>query len=164
MSKPVVICVDDESSIRKSLKIELRKTLGRECIIETAEDGEDALELLSELVEDGYEVAVAIVDYIMPNMTGIELCKKIHEISPKTLKIMLTGEADMRVLVTGFKEAGLYRYLVKPWRSEFLKTLILNALKAYFINKKMEEACARSQKLRENVKQYQKLNPHYHKL
>ncbi|NJM88996.1 MAG: response regulator [Hydrococcus sp. RU_2_2] len=132
MKKPVVLCVDDEATIRDSLRIELRKSLGRECSIETAASGEEALEIFAELMEEGYEVAVAIVDYTMPKMTGIELCKRIQEIAPKTLKIMLTGESDVRILMSGFKEAGLHRYLVKPWKSEFLQTLVANGLKSLF--------------------------------
>ncbi|NJK48723.1 response regulator [Candidatus Gracilibacteria bacterium] len=158
MKKPVVLCVDDEATIRDSLRIELRKSLGRECSIETAASGEEALEIFAELMEEGYEVAVAIVDYTMPKMTGIELCKRIQEIAPKTLKIMLTGESDVRILMSGFKEAGLHRYLVKPWKSEFLQTLVANGLKAYFINLKMEQALKRSEKLRQSLQQYQKFN------
>jgi response regulator RpfG family c-di-GMP phosphodiesterase len=158
MRKPVVLCVDDEATIRDSLRIELRKSLGRECSIETAQSGEEALEILSELMEEGYEVAVAIVDYTMPQMTGIELCKRIQEIAPKTIKIMLTGESDVRVLLTGFKEAGLHRYLIKPWKSEYLQTLVANGLKAYFINLKMEQALKRSEKLRQSLQQHQKFN------
>jgi response regulator RpfG family c-di-GMP phosphodiesterase len=158
MKKPVVLCVDDEATIRDSLRIELRKSLGRECSIETAESGEEALEILSELMEEGYDVAIAIIDYTMPKMTGLELCKRIQEIAPKTIKIMLTGESDVRILLSGFKEAGLHRYLVKPWKSEFLKTLIANGLKAYLINLKMEQALKRSEKLRQSVQQHQKFN------
>ncbi|HAG81849.1 MAG TPA: hybrid sensor histidine kinase/response regulator, partial [Cyanobacteria bacterium UBA12227] len=93
MNKPVVICVDDEQTILDSLEIELQKSLGDEYLIETALGGEEALELIEELIEDNYEVVLVISDQIMPNLKGDELLKRVHEISPTTLKIMLTGQA-----------------------------------------------------------------------
>jgi adenylate cyclase len=57
--KPVIICVDDEVTILTSLKSELRKAFGEEYRVEIAEGGEDALELLEELIEDGYEIPYA---------------------------------------------------------------------------------------------------------
>lgn len=58
MNKPVIICIDDESTVLESFKIEIRKAIGNECIIETAEGGEEALDLLAELQEEKYEVVV----------------------------------------------------------------------------------------------------------
>ena len=46
MSKPVIICVDDEPTVLESLKIELKRVLGDSCLIETAEGGEEALDLI----------------------------------------------------------------------------------------------------------------------
>lgn len=67
MSKPVVICVDDEPLVLESLKIELKRVLGDACLIETAEGSEEALELFDELQEsEEYEVALVLADYIMP--------------------------------------------------------------------------------------------------
>jgi len=57
MKKPVIVCIDDEPDVLHSLKIELKKAIGDQCIIETAEGGEDALELLADLQADEYEIA-----------------------------------------------------------------------------------------------------------
>ena len=91
LHKLVIICIDDEQTILDSLKIELERALEDEYIIETAESGQEALELLSELLKDNYSVAVAIADYIMPRMKGDELLIKIHEQDPKIFNILLTG-------------------------------------------------------------------------
>src|SRR5919202_5492274 len=107
MRKPVIICVDDELTILDSLKIELKKSLGDEYLIETAEGGEDALELIEEVLEDHYEIALVISDYLMPKVKGDELLKRIHEISPKTLKILLTGQADLEAVGNAIKYAKL---------------------------------------------------------
>jgi response regulator RpfG family c-di-GMP phosphodiesterase len=67
LSKPVILCVDDEHIILKSLKTELRRTLGGEYKIEIANSGEDALELIEELLENGIEIPY-IHHTIVPNL------------------------------------------------------------------------------------------------
>jgi signal transduction histidine kinase/CheY-like chemotaxis protein len=138
MSKPVVICIDDEPAILQSLKVELRRVLGSECTIETAEGGDEALELLEELQRDRHEVALVLVDYIMPGMKGDDLLKQIHERSPQTFKIMLTGQADMVALGNAIRHAKLYRYIAKPWNSDDLKLTVLEAVRAYLQDRQLE--------------------------
>ncbi len=75
MDKPVILCVDDEQMILTSLKSELREAFRDDYIIETAEGGEDALEVFDELQEDEYEVPLIISDYLMPDIRGDELLK-----------------------------------------------------------------------------------------
>ena len=88
MKKPVIVCIDDEPDVLQSLKIELKKALGDRCIIETAEGGEDALELLADLQAEENEIALVLSDYIMPDIKGDELLRRIHERSPDTLTII----------------------------------------------------------------------------
>lgn len=57
--------------------------------------GIEALELVSYLLVDECEIAVVIADYIMPDMKGDEVWKRIHERSPNRLKIMLTCQATI---------------------------------------------------------------------
>ncbi|MGB6166951.1 MAG: response regulator, partial [Geitlerinemataceae cyanobacterium] len=95
MTQTAILCVDDEPTILDSLKIELEGAFGEEYLLEVAESGEEALEVIEELLEDESEIALVISDYIMPDMKGDELLRRIHELSPKTLKIMLTGQADL---------------------------------------------------------------------
>ena len=139
MNPTTIICVDDEQTILESLKIELEGSLGDEYIIEMAQGGEEALEVLSSYIEDEYEVALVIADYIMPDMKGDELLKRIHSISPKTLKIMLTGQADVEAVGNAINYAKLYRYMAKPWQAEDLKLTVTEALYSYFQDKKLAE-------------------------
>jgi len=147
MNKPVIICVDDEPAVLDSLKIELKRALADECIIETAEGGEDALELLAELKEDQYEVALVLSDYIMPDIKGDELLKRIHAMSPQTLKIMLTGQADLEAVGNAIKHAKLYRYISKPWQTEDLKLTVVEAVHSYLQDKKLTEQNIKLQKI-----------------
>lgn len=151
--KPVVICVDDEPAVLESLRIELRRALGEECIVETAEDGEDALALMSELQEEDYEIALVLSDYIMPTIKGDELLARMHEMSPNTLKIMLTGQANLEAVGNALKQAKLYRYMAKPWSPEDLKVTVLEAVHSYLQDRKLEEQNYRLQLLNEELRQ-----------
>ncbi|MEN8217933.1 MAG: SpoIIE family protein phosphatase [Pseudomonadota bacterium] len=131
MKKLTIICVDDEPSILNSLKIEIKNAVGYGYIIEMAESGEEALELYDELSENGQEIALVIADYIMPGMKGDELLKRIHILSPKTLTIMLTGQAVLDTVSNVIKYADLYRYIAKPWETEDFKLTITDALHCY---------------------------------
>jgi FixJ family two-component response regulator len=161
MSKPVVICIDDEPAILESLKAELKWVLGDDCAIETAESGVEALELLAELQQDQYEVALVLADYIMPGIKGDELLKQIHERSPQTLKIMLTGQADMVALGNAIRHAKLYRFIAKPWNSEDLRFTVVEALRNYLQDRKLEDQNAKlqetNQALEETVRHLRQL-------
>ncbi len=139
MKKPVIVCIDDEPAVLDSLKIELKRALGNECIIETAEGGVDALELVRELQLENAEVALVLSDYIMPDIKGDELLGQIHRLSPQTLTIMLTGQADLTAVGNAIKSAKLYRYIPKPWHTEDLKITVLEAVHSYLQERKLAE-------------------------
>ncbi|MBD2527609.1 PAS domain S-box protein [Nostoc sp. FACHB-133] len=151
MSKPVIICVDDEQTILDSLEVELQKTLGDEYLIETAQSSEEALQLLSELLEEQYEVPVVIVDYLMPNIKGDELLKRIHAISPKTLKIMLTGQPSLEAVGNAIKYAKLYRYIAKPWETEDLRLTVKEAVNSYLQDKKLAQQNVQLQQMNQEL-------------
>lgn len=153
MSKLVILCVDDEQTILDSLEIELKKSLGNEYLIETAESGEEALELMGELLKEQYEVPLVISDYIMPALKGDELLKRIHELSPKTLKVMLTGQAELEVIGKVSQYAKLYRYIAKPWQSEDLKLTVKEAINSYLQEKKLTEQNTQLQQMNQVLEQ-----------
>jgi signal transduction histidine kinase len=72
-------------------------------------------------------------------MKGDELLHQIHVIAPKTLKIMLTGQADMEAVTNAVNDASLYRYIAKPWEKTDLILTVKEALHKYFQNKTLEE-------------------------
>ncbi len=139
MKQTAILCVDDERAILDSLRIELENFFGNEYLIEIAQDGEEALDTLIELLEDSYEVALVISDYIMPGIKGDELLKRIHVISPKTLKIMLTGQADLEAVGNAINYARLYRYIPKPWHDKDLILTVKEAVHSYFKDKQLAE-------------------------
>jgi PAS domain S-box-containing protein len=152
MKKPVIVCIDDEPDVLNSLKIELKKAIGDRCIIETAEGGQDALDLLADLQADEYEVALVLSDYIMPDLKGDELLRKIHERSPDTLTIMLTGQADLEALGNAIKYAKLYRYIPKPWHNEDLKLTVVEAVHSYLQDQKLTDEILKRQEANEELR------------
>jgi signal transduction histidine kinase len=139
MNEPVIICVDDEDIVVKSLKRELKKTFGEDYLIETAESGEEALELVEELLDEDYEIPVIISDHIMPDIKGDQLLQRVHELSPKTLKIMLTGQADLEAVTSAVNAADLYRYIAKPWERTDLILTVKEAIRRYEQDKQLKE-------------------------
>ncbi|MEG5160750.1 response regulator [Microcoleus sp. AT3-A2] len=152
MKKPVIVCIDDEPDVLNSLKIELKKAIGDRCIIETAEGGADALDLLADLQADEYEIALVLSDYIMPDIKGDELLRRIHESSPETLTIMLTGQADLEALSNAIKYAKLYRYIPKPWQNEDLKLTVVEAVHSYLQDQKLTDEIQKRQEVNEELK------------
>jgi PAS domain S-box-containing protein len=151
MTQQVIICVDDEKTILSSLKAELQEAVGKDYIIEIAEGGEEALELIEELLEDGAEIPLLISDHIMPDMKGDELLKQAHLILPKTIKIMLTGEADIAAIAHAINSANLYRYITKPWQSEDLKLTVREALNSYLQDKQLAQQNAQLQQMNQEL-------------
>ena len=133
------MCVDDEKIVLTSLKSELKEAFGNDYLIETAQGGEDALEIVEELMEDQSDVPLIIADYIMPDIKGDELLKRVHQKMPSTLKIMLTGQADSQAVGNAVNDAKLYRYIAKPWDRKDLALTVTEAARAFFQAKKIED-------------------------
>lgn len=146
MKKPVIICVDDEKMVLDSLKTELKESFGNHYAIETAENGEDALEIIQDMLQSNIEIPLIISDYIMPKIKGDELLKEVHSILPRTLKILLTGQATLEGVTNSINYANLYRYIAKPWEQKDLKLTVGEAIKSFLKDKQLEE---QNQQLRE---------------
>lgn len=138
-NKPVIICVDDEKFVLDGLRTVLMEAFGDEYVVEIAEDGRDALLLVKELLANRQEVPVVISDYVMPDMKGDELLKHIRILSQQTLKIMLTGQANIEGVTNAVNEGDLFRYVAKPWNNEHLIGVIRQAIGEYLAEKQKED-------------------------
>jgi class 3 adenylate cyclase/FixJ family two-component response regulator len=156
MSNPTILCVDDEKIVLVSLKQQLRRLFGHDYAIETAESGDEALEIAEELFEDGIELPLIISDQIMPGMKGDELLAEVHALSPKTLTIMLTGQANVNAVGSAVNHANLYRYIAKPWEQADLGLTVTEAVRSYFQDKALDEQNDILQQLHRNLKQLNK--------
>lgn len=123
MNKPVILCVDDEPDILRTLKLQLKNEFKDNYFYELAESGDEALELIEDFPDDD-RVVVVVSDWLMPGIKGDELLIKIHQKYPKMVKVMLTGQADVAAVERAVNQADLYCCLYKPWkREELIKTI-----------------------------------------
>jgi DNA-binding NtrC family response regulator len=106
MPSATILIVDDEQSVLDGLARSLRRPDHR---VRTATSPAMALELL------GLEqVDLIISDHLMPGMSGLEFLKLVRDRFPDTVRIMLTGHADVDVAVRAINEGEIYRFLSKP--------------------------------------------------
>jgi len=128
MSKPVILCVDDEKIVLDSLKRQLRERLGDRYSYELAESAEDAAEVIEELQADGVNVVLIMSDWLMPGKKGDDFLIEVHHDYPDIVKVMLTGQAEEAALQRVATQANLHRCLHKPWTEEELVEAICSGL------------------------------------
>ena len=119
-NKKVILCVDDEKTILKSLKAQLKKHFNKNYTYECAESALEALEIIEELSQDEATITVIVSDWLMPQMKGDEFLAQVHQKYPSITKVMLTGQANEDAIERAQREANLYRCLHKPWNEQEL--------------------------------------------
>jgi len=132
-----VILIDDDILVLQALKDQL-SPVWPDLIFESCQSGEEALEVITELIEDGMEVTAVISDHIMDGMTGAELLVELHRIVPRSRKIMLTGQADLNALSLAVNKGALYRYITKPWDATDMQLTLMEALRAYDADSRLD--------------------------
>ncbi|QJY51102.1 FAD-dependent oxidoreductase [Pseudonocardia broussonetiae] len=115
MSKPVLLTVDDDPGVSRSVARDLRRRYGQDHRIVRAESGADALEALRELVLRGEPVAAILADYRMPGMNGIEFLEQAMDIAPHARRALLTAYADTDAAIQAINVVDVDHYLLKPW-------------------------------------------------
>jgi DNA-binding NtrC family response regulator len=115
-SQPTILIIDDDKAI---LHVFTRIFRSKGYLVTVAAKGKDAIEKIS---NNHYDVA--LIDLRLPDMEGTELFPLIQKVSPKTLKIMLTGKAFLQDSIEGADAL-----LKKPIQPEQLLSVIDNKLK-----------------------------------
>ena len=131
MDKGFIICVDDEESVVSTLKEQLAKYFGHTHEIEVATSGDEAWEIIQEIISEGGSVEVVITDQVMPGLKGDELLEKVNQISPDTIKILLTGQAGLQDTIDAINKGGLNYFVEKPWNIEELYVHIERLIQKY---------------------------------
>ena len=139
-----LLFVDDEEGVLHALR---RIFLEENYQIFTASSGDKALAIMEKS-----RVHLVISDHRMPGMTGAELLKTIKLKWPETIRIMLTGYADVQSIMGAVKEGAVYKFITKPWNEEDLRLTVSLALQQYVLmqeNRKLKEI-SRKQQLKIN--------------
>jgi DNA-binding NtrC family response regulator len=116
-----LLCVDDEAFILSSLT-RLFKT---QYEVLTAPSAIDALKVVGQT-----RVDVVISDQRMPGMTGVEFLKHVQQISPHTMRVLLTGYADLPATIEAVNSGEVFRYVTKPWNNDSLRMTVALAMRA----------------------------------
>ncbi len=136
-TKPQILVVDDEPD---NLDL-LYRTFRRDYKVLRADNGPDALELLSQQDE---EVAVIISDQRMPTMSGTELLSLTAVQYPNTIRIILTGYTDVEDLVDAINAGKVFKYVTKPWDADNLREIVKQALDTHNVLRVRTEELRRS--------------------
>jgi thioredoxin reductase (NADPH) len=115
MPLPILLTVDDDPEVSRSLARDLRQQYGEDYRIRRAESASDALDALRELKLRDENVGLLLADHRMPDMTGVEFLEKSRELYPKARRVLLTAYADTDAAIGAINRADVHYYLLKPW-------------------------------------------------
>jgi len=122
-----ILLLDDEPHILAALQRLLRQGLSdsdvRSYRIETFTDPDEALAHASKV-----PLALAISDYRMPRRNGVEFLRALRDLQPDCGRIILSGYADFTAVVSAINEAGITRFISKPWSDLELLSAVRQAL------------------------------------
>jgi serine phosphatase RsbU (regulator of sigma subunit) len=148
--KGKVLLVDDDSMVLAGLKRHLRNQFR----IETALSGEEGLKR----VEENGPYAVIVSDFSMPGMNGIEFLCRVKETDPDSVRMMLTGSADMSTAIQAVNEGSIFQFHPKPCPADTLGKAIQSGIDAYLKTtthqtqfKKVQRSLAQASMIQQNL-------------
>ncbi len=118
MSKPTLLLIDDEERILRSLRMLFFSGYN----VHMTTDPNKAIQILHD-----EKVHVIVSDQRMPVMQGSELLRIAREVSPATMRILLTGYSDLDASIASVNEGEVFRYLTKPWNADEVKKVVAEA-------------------------------------
>lgn len=127
---PSLLFVDDEANILSALKRLFRPQGYR---IHTAEGGAAALEILAR-----ESIDIVVSDMRMPEMNGAQLLEQVRARWPDTVRILLTGYAEVSATVDAINKGGIYRYIAKPWEENDLLLTVQHALEQKMLEREKQ--------------------------
>jgi DNA-binding NtrC family response regulator len=118
--RPRLLFVDDEQRVLNSMRIMFR----RQFDLFLASHGAEALDIVRDK-----DIDVIVADHRMPKMTGVEVLSRVRALSPRTVRILLTGYADLDAVEGSINESEVFRFLTKPCAPQQLRETIELAAK-----------------------------------
>ena len=120
MEKSKLLLVDDEPNLTSAL---VRSLDRKQFEIFTADSAQQGLMILA-----GNEIDVVVSDERMPGMTGSQFLAEVRKKWPNTIRMILSGQADLEAAVRAINEGEVYRFLLKPCHPQELQMTILQGL------------------------------------
>lgn len=142
--KNKILFVDDEPNILSSLK---RLFRSEDYHIFDAANGKQALDILHINPMD-----LVITDMRMPEMSGAQLLSAVKEKWPNTVRILLTGYADIQATIDAINKGNIYRYISKPWEDNDIKITVRHALEQKFLKEERQRLQDLTEKQNEELK------------
>lgn len=119
-ARPRLLFVDDEQRVLNSMRIMFR----RQFDLYLASHGAEALDIVKDR-----DIDVIVADHRMPQMTGVEVLTKVRKMSPRTVRILLTGYADLDAVEGSINDGEVFRFLTKPCAPKQLRDTVELAAK-----------------------------------
>jgi DNA-binding NtrC family response regulator len=123
-----ILIVDDEAFIRENLERILQE---EQYATTSARDGKQALDFLKEEPFD-----LVFLDLKLPDVSGLEILKKVKEYDPDLLVIIMTGYASVESAVDALK-MGAYDYIKKPFKADVIKLIVKLALETQYLKREV---------------------------
>ena len=144
-----VLLVDDEPKVLSALERAFRQESYR---ILKASGAAEALDIMQEEA-----VEVVISDHRMPGMTGAELLTTVRTRWPETIRIMLTGYADVQSIMGAVNEGAVYKFMTKPWLDDDLRVTVARALEQYDLQKEVRSLREENHRHEERLQEFSAL-------
>ena len=147
--RPVVLIADDEEMVITSIKAFLQ--LETDFQVHGFTDPEEAARFAEKNPLD-----VAVSDYLMPKMNGIQLLGRIKERQPEASRVLLTGHADKQSASQAINQVALFQYLEKPWDNAQLLLVIQSGAERAQLFRDLQEKVGELDSAHSSLKTVQK--------
>ncbi len=121
--KPRILCIDDEANILTAIQRSLRRSFD----VHTAASGPVGLQIL----HNSAPFAVVVSDMRMPVMNGAVFLRNVARNHPDTVRILLTGFAELETVTAAVNEGHIYRFLTKPISGKDLATALEDGVRQH---------------------------------
>lgn len=127
----VLLLVDDEPNILSALTRALRRKGFRILSTTSTREGFDLLAT--------HKPGVVLCDQRMPELTGTEFLRRVKELYPDTVRMVLSGYAELNSVISAVNQGAVYKFLTKPWEDDVLYESLNDAFRIYELNRKSSE-------------------------
>lgn len=144
-SRAAILYIDDEEHNLVAFKAVLR----RDFEIYTAISVKEARKYLED-----YEIKIIVSDQRMPQTTGVQFFSEIKKSHPEPIRILLTGYSDMEAVIDAINKGEVYRYLTKPWDSDYMKSILQQAMELFDLRRENKQLVTDLKRVNEQLEFY----------